>query len=242
MGFLGRLGSVMTAGTMKENDIEDMIPGLGDARAQDRANSQNIGLADANRKWSEQMSNTAYQRAMDDMKKAGLNPILAYQQGGASVPSVSAATVSPASKTGLASAAMQAYSGISAATTNQQQANTAQAQSESSISLNTAQTANAVAATAKTQAETAKTIDTIKSEKVRRELLRQQIPLEKTKASAAELAHKGSQRVGGMFDSMLKTTAKPTVDSKTLKYKNPLNPSNWFNNKPKKPSSSTGSY
>ena len=36
--------------------------------------------------FSERMSSTSYQRAMEDMKSSGLNPILAYQQGGASTP------------------------------------------------------------------------------------------------------------------------------------------------------------
>jgi len=56
-------------------------------------NRSNARQARANRDFQERMSNTSYQRAVADMKKAGINPMLAAKVGGASTPAGAVAQV-----------------------------------------------------------------------------------------------------------------------------------------------------
>jgi len=143
-------------------DIGGMTGGLLGFIGQERTNKANSDIAAAANQASaqqasiqmafqERMRETQYQTAIEDMKKAGLNPMLAYSQGGAGVPSGAMGSVSTAKLENSLGAGVSGY----------QQLASNNADLDLKASQTTATTAQAVkteADTIQTKAQTEKTI------------------------------------------------------------------------------------
>lgn len=107
------------------------------------ANAASAEQAAKQMDFQERMRATQYQAATEDMMKAGLNPMLAYSQGGAGTPTGAMGQVSTAKMGNSLASAVQGYQ--------------AMAMNEADVDLKKATTTGTTAQTLKTEADTIRT-------------------------------------------------------------------------------------
>lgn len=95
----GVLGSIFNANAIYKEDLINSETQANNQMLRDlyvlgQANEFNAMESQKQRDFEERLSNTAYQRAMVDMKKAGINPVMLVNQGGAMTPSGASASSS----------------------------------------------------------------------------------------------------------------------------------------------------
>jgi hypothetical protein len=195
MGLFGSGGIVPSIGGF----MGDIITGgaVSNAKGVEQANQATMGDAQANRGFQERMSNSAWQRGTEDMRKAGLNPALAYTQGPASSPS-GAQGKADAVRSGdiggmLGTSAKQAMGLKADLAKTDADTKTSHTQAELNKVIQDKTSASATETrknTEKLEQETRRAAEETKISSMKRKIIEANMPAEKNKAEANEKSSK----------------------------------------------------